>query len=24
MVQNGNAKVYPLSRTFVCGIDITF
>jgi hypothetical protein len=24
MTQNGNAKVYPLSRTFVCGIDITF
>ena len=24
MVQNGNGKVYPLSRTFVFGIDITF
>lgn len=24
LTQNGNAKVYPLSRTFVCGVDITF
>lgn len=24
MAQNGNAKVYPLSRTFVAGIDIIF
>ena len=24
MVQNGNAKVYPLSRTFVVGIDVMF
>lgn len=24
MVQNGNGKVYPLSRTLVLGIDITF
>lgn len=24
MTQNGNAKVYPLSRTLVAGIDITF
>lgn len=22
--QNGNGKVYPLSRTFVIGLDITF
>ena len=22
--QNGNGKVYPLSRTFVFGLDITF
>ena len=24
MIQNGNGKVYPLSRTFVFGLDLTF
>ena len=24
MKQNGNAKVYPLSRAFVIGVDLTF